>query len=102
MLDKLEKLRRYIKCKHYFKKFPSLFVYDIDIKRNKNYLNLTIKEIITNKEFYKAKNEQENYWLHLKTVQNKEIKENEEFQKILNMTYRELIEEYISILTNLK
>ena len=96
LLDKLEKLRRYIKCKHYFKKFPSLFVYDIDRKRNKNYLNLTIKEIITNKEFYKAKNEQENYRLNLKTVQNKEIKENEGFQKILNMTYRELIEEYIN------
>ena len=32
----------------------------------------------------------------MKTAQSKEIQENEEFQKILNMEYRELIEEYIN------
>ena len=96
LYDKLEKLRRSIKCKHYFTKFPSLFVNDIDRKRNKNYLNLTIKEIMTNEGFYKSKNDLENYQLNLKIVQCKEVQENEEFQRILNMTYRELIEEYIN------
>ena len=82
LLDKLEKLRRRIQCKHYFTKFPASFINDIDKTRNKKYLNLTIKEIITNKDFYKAKNQQENYRLNLKTAQSKEIQENEEFQKI--------------------
>ena len=96
LYDKLEKLRRRYKYKLNFPKFPKLFVNDIDRKSNKNYLNLTIKEIMTNEGFYKSKNDLENYQLNLKTVQSKEIQENEEFQKILNMTYRELIEEYIN------
>ena len=36
------------------------------------------------------------YLHNLKTVQNEEIKKNEEFQKILNKTFRELYEEYIN------
>ena len=96
LYDKLEKLRRSIKCKNYFMKFLSLFVKDIDKKRNKNYLILTIKEIMTNEGFYKSKNDLEKYQLNLKIVESKKIQENEEFQKILNMTYLELIEEYIN------
>ena len=96
LYDKLEKLRRSIKCKLYFTKFPSLFVNDIDRKRNKNYLNLTIKEIMTNEGYYKSKNDLEKYQLNLKIVESKKIQENEEFQNILNMIYLELIEEYIN------
>ena len=77
-------------------KFPTSFVINVNRKKNKECLNLTIRDIITIKGFYKTKNELENYNFNLKIIQSKEIEENEEFQKILNMTYQELIGEYIN------
>ena len=77
-------------------KFPTSFVINVNKETNKKCLNITIRDIITIKGFYKTKNELENYNFNLKVIQSKEIEENEEFQKILNMTYQELIGEYIN------
>ena len=96
LFDILEKLRRRFKLKLYFIKFPTSFVINVNKAINKKCLNLTIRDIITTKGFYKTKNELENYNFNLKVIISKEIEENEEFQKILNMTYQELIEEYMN------
>jgi hypothetical protein len=79
-------------------KFPQNFVSDISQKRNKEIVNLTLKEIFEKKELYKQENEIgfDNYLHNLKVIQSEIIKENSEFKKILNKTFRELYEEYIN------
>ena len=59
---------------------------------------MTLKEIFLEEELYKLENEKglSNYKHNLKVVQSEEIKDNEEFQKYLNKTFRELYEEYIN------
>lgn len=79
----------------YFKKFPEFFASDIDRKRNKKILDITLKEIFEKKELYKE-NDLENYLHNFQVVQNKEITENEEFKKILNKTFCELYEDYLN------
>ena len=81
-----------IGSKQYFEKFPQIIAGDIDQKRNKKILNMTLKEIFLEEELYKLENEKglANYKHNLKVVQSEEIKDNEEFQKYLNKTFREL------------
>ena len=81
-----------------FKKFPQYFASDIDQKRNKKILNMTLKEIFEKEELYKYEKEigKMNYEHNKNIIQKEEIKENEEFNKILNKTFRELYEEYIN------
>ena len=98
LINKLEEIRRKIKCKKYFIKFPSPFVCDADRNRNKAILNLTLREIFEKEELYK--NEEnvglENYIHNLKVLKSEEIKNSEEFKNILNKTYSELYREYIN------
>ena len=59
---------------------------------------MTLKDIFENEELYKQEKEKSlvNYRHNLKVLQSAEIKENEEFNKILNKTFRQLYEEYIN------
>ena len=61
---------------------------------------MTLKEIISNKDLYNFKNENEkgfkNYKKNSKIVESEEIKNYEELQNILNKTFCQLFEEYIN------
>ena len=97
LINKLEVLRKKIKFKNYFCKFPSFFAKDVKIDRNKKILNITLREIFEKEELYNYENENglKNYKHNLKVVQTKEIKENEEFKEMLNKTFYELYKEYL-------
>ena len=97
----IKKLNDKLKSKgyaKYFEKFPSFFVTDIDRKRNKDILNMTLKEIFEKKELYKYENKKgfSNYLHNLKVVQSEEISENSDFKNIFNKTFSELYIEYIN------
>ena len=98
LINKLNDKLKSIGSTKYFMKFPQNFVSDISQKRNKEIVNLTLKEIFEKKELYKQENEIgfDNYLHNLKVIQSEIIKENSEFKKILNKTFRELYEEYIN------
>ena len=97
LINKLEVLRKKIKFKNYFCKFPSFFAKDVKIDRNKEILNITLREIFEKEELYNYENENglKKYKHNLIVVQTKEIKEDEEFKKILNKTFYELYKEYL-------
>ena len=59
---------------------------------------MTLKYIFGNEELYKQEKEKSvtNYKHNLKVLQNEEIQKNEEFNKILNKTFRQLYDEYIN------
>ena len=61
-------------------------------------MDKTLREIFENQEIYIGENKSgwEKYSHNLNVIQSNEIKENEEFQKILNKTFRELYEDYIN------
>ena len=63
-------------------------------------MNMTLKEIISNKDLYNFKNENEkgfkNYKNNSEIVKSEEIKNYEELQNILNKTFRQLYEDYIN------
>ena len=94
LLMKLNDKLRKIGSKKYFERFPQYFVSDVNQKRNKEILNMTLQEILEKKELYIHKNEEcsSNYFHNLKVVQSEEIKENEEFKKIMNKTFCQLYE----------
>ena len=82
----------------YFTRFPQSFVSDIFRKTNKEIVNMTLAEIFVNKEINMGKRQADlnNYYHNLKVVNSDEIKENEELQKILNMKYCDLFEDYLN------
>ena len=82
----------------YFEKFPQYFASDVNQQRNKEILNITLGEIFEKKELFTHENEKGllNYSHNLKVVQSEEIKENEEFKKIFNKSFRKLYEEYVN------
>ena len=97
----IKKLNDKLKSKgyaKYFEKFPSFFVTDIDRKRNKDILNMTLKEIFEKKELYKYENQKgfSNSLHNLKVVQSEEISENSDLKNIFNKTFSELYIEYIN------
>ena len=91
----INKALKHKNSKLYFVKFSISFVNDVKRNTNKDIINLSLLEIISNKELYNTK-DLSNYYHNLKVVENKEIEENEELKEILNKTYRELFEEYIN------
>ena len=98
LINKLNDKLKSIGSTKYFMKFPQNFVSDISQKRNKEIVNMTLRDIFEKKELYKQENEIgfENYLHNLKVIQSEIIKDNSEFKKILNKTFRELYEEYIN------
>ena len=98
LINKLNEKLKSIRSTKYFMKFPQNFVKDICQKRNKEIINMTLKEIFEKKELYKQENEKglDNYLHNLKVIQSEEIKENEEFKKILAKPFCELFGEYLN------
>ena len=82
----------------YFEKFPHHFVNDVNKKKNKQILIMTLQEIFEKKELYSFKDKVTlgNYLHNKNSFKNEEIKENEELNMIMNKTIRELYEEYIN------
>ena len=82
----------------YFGKFPHLFVNDVNQKKNKQILGMTLQEIFEKRELYSIKDKVtlDNYLHNKDLIQNEEIKENEELNMIMNKTICELYEEYIN------
>ena len=76
----------------YFMRLPQSFVSDICIKNNKKVINMTLSEIFLNEEINinNTNKDLTNYFHNLKVINNMDIKENKEFQKILNMKFYEL------------
>ena len=98
LIKKLCHMLRSIGNKKYFRKFPQNFSCDINQKRNKEIFGMTLQEILLKKELYSNEDENglNNYFHNSEVVQSEEIKENEEFKKILEKKICELYEEYIN------
>ena len=98
LLTKLNDELKSIKSVKYLVKFPQSFCRNVIKKRNHKVLNLSLGTLFEKEELCNKKNRVDlfNYNHNLKVVQSEEIKENKEFQKILNKTYFELYEEYIN------
>ena len=81
----------------YFEKFPGGFASDATNKRNKGIVHMTLGEIFEKKELFINENEKglSNFWHNLKIIQSEEIKKNENFQKLLNKTFKQLYIEYL-------
>ena len=95
LYKKLNEMLKHVKSKLYFEKFPISFVNDIKKDTNKDLLDKSFFEILSNKEIYNE-NDLSNYFHNLKVIANKEILENEELMKILKKKYCKLYEEYIN------
>ena len=82
----------------YFAKFPHHFLNDVNKNRNKEILNMTLREIFENKELFVSENKEDlsSFSHNLKVVESDEIKENKEFKVILNKSFGELYKEYIN------
>ena len=98
LLKKLNDKLKSIGSKKYLERFPQNLSSDVNQKRNKEKLEMTLQEIFEKKELYIHENEKglSNYMHNLKVLQSEEIKENEEFKEIMSKTFRELFEEYIN------
>ena len=98
LINQLNRKLKCIKSRKYFRKFPQTFSCDINKKRINGILNLSLGEIFQKEELYAKENETglNNFKHNLNVVQSEEIKENEEFNKILKKTFSELYEEYIN------
>ena len=96
-------------------KFPGHLVRDVNKKRNQIVFGMTLLEFFEKKELYilktksveqsekiqkyyekQNKNIMKKYEQNLKIIHSDQIKENEEFQKILNKKIHQLYEEYIN------
>ena len=95
--DNQDNIRRKIK-RGFFNNALINIVGDGNLKRNKMILNMTLLELFEKNELYTNEKEEglSKYKHNLKMVQSEEIKENEEFKKILNKTFSELYTEYIN------
>ena len=98
LIKKLSEKLRSIGSNQYFERFLSNFDCDIDKKRNKEILNLKLKDIFEKEELYKNENNKGriNYAHNLKVINREEIKQNQVYKIILNKTFFELYEEYIN------
>ena len=97
LIEKLNEKLRSIGSKTYFEKFPQFFASDVDQKRNKKVLNMSLREIFEHKELYvkEKKKGLDNFLHNLKVIQSEEIKTNKIFENILDKTFCQLYEEYL-------
>ncbi len=98
LLSKLNEKLKMIGSNKYFQKFPQFLVSDVDRSRNKEFFEKTLKEFIENKElnFNEKNNDCRNYNHNLDVLKDNKVKNNLEFQKIIDKTIKELYEEYIN------
>ena len=84
-----------------FEKIQQDVVYDLVKKNNKKLLDMSLKQIFVNKELYRGKNiEKYNHNVKLinllKSEEYNDIRESTKIDRILNMKYYDLFQEYIS------
>ena len=98
LLTKLNENLKRIGSNKYFQKFPQHLVSDIDRKRNKEIFGLTLRKFIENEELNckEKKNNLGNYNHNLDVLKDNKVKNNLEFQKIIDKTIKQLYEEYIN------
>ena len=98
LINKLNNKLKSSRSSQYFEKFPQVFVCDGNRNKNKIIIDMTLLEIFEKKELYANENEEGRFKFehNLKVIQSDEIRENEEFQKILNKKFSELFTEYIN------
>jgi len=84
-----------------FEKIQQDVVYDLVKKNNKKLLDMSLKQIFVNKELYRGKNIEK--YIHnvklinlLKSDEYNDIRESTQIDRILNMKYYDLFQEYIS------
>ena len=95
---RLERELKLCKSKHYFEKYPTDFVSDIDRKRNKPFLDMTLVQIMKKKDIYGSKYEGK-YKHNLKVLDSLKDGDGKNYlllEKTLNTTYSDLFEEYIN------
>ena len=80
---------------NYFEKFPSDFVSDVSRKRNEALMEMTLIQIMKNKEFYKGIY-LENYQHNLKILNSLKEETTPDLVKILNTKYRDLFNEFLN------
>ena len=94
LINKLNEKLKKIGSRLNLEKFPKNFVSVINHQRNNQLLNMTLKEIFVKKELYQDK-ELEKYSKNLKVIENEDIKDNTELNRILNKKCSEVFEEYV-------
>jgi hypothetical protein len=89
LIEKLNEKLRSIGSKTYFEKFPQFFASDVDQKRNKKVLNMSLREIFENKSLYvkEKKKGLDNFLHNLKVIQSEEIITNKIFENILDKIF---------------
>ena len=80
---------------NFFEKFSSVFASDIDRERNKALLNITLIQIMKNKDLYKN-NSLEKYYHNLEVLKSLKKGKFLDLEKLLNTTYLDLFNEYIN------
>ena len=98
LINKLNNKLKSSGSAQYFEKFPQVFVCDGNRNKNKIIIDMTLLKKKKKKELYTNENEEGifKYEHNLKVIQSDEIRENEEFKKILNKKFSELFTEYIN------
>ena len=95
---KLNNILKKSGSRKYFEFFPSKFSSEINRKKCKIIVNMTLNEIFLDKNLYKNENEDglRKYKHNSNVVKSEEVKNNEKLQEILNKTFRQLYEDYIN------
>ena len=95
---KLNNILKKSGSRKYFEFFPSKFSSEINRKKCKIIVNMTLNEIFLDKNLYKNENEDglRKYKHNSNVVKSEEVKNKEKLQEILNKTFRRLYEDYIN------
>ena len=78
-----------------FEKFQKNLINNVTKKANKEFMNMTLKEIFEKKELYQE-SELKNYEQNLNLIKSMEIQENKEIQNILNKKLCVIYEDYLN------
>ena len=84
-----------------FKKLPKSIPNKASRKKNKYFLGMTLKEFYENKELYNSKQKEKTFEHNLSIIKKlrkdcyKDFREKSEFDDILDMTFRDLVVEYL-------
>lgn len=98
----IEKIKKACGCIKYFNNFPKKFIREVVKKRKRIYLSYSLEKLLEDEELYKNRDNEGYYSKNLKVIKelksekNKDIMENNGYNKILKMNYKELFEEYLT------
>ena len=101
ILNLINEILKNAGCIISFEKIQQDVVYDLVKKNNKKLLDMSLEQIFTKKDLYRGKNlEKYNHNLKLinllKSEQYNDIRQSTQIDRILNMKYYDLFQEYIT------